>query len=505
LGLRATIKDWVTRTVARNEGCPWRGGHDEANFTTSFCDYYLFTGDERVRSFLHELRDAYLAWAKSNYYHGFAPDAKDYATHTFELADGFISALASMEPDDPVNEAFIEDVAHHVGNWVPEVPAWYDWKAHRLISHWVGTRAVRSAPPYDFTAMRHARIGNLALTTYLVTGDRKYLDWCRDFAGGWVETILTSTDRIPMLRYHTPVEQWPACSEAFRKAYSDPYQGTRWAGEANQMIRLLLRLYVLDRQARYLQAAEKAIRLIGAATGTHFTVALMQEYDSASGAERYGEQLAAYHRENLLPALQRAAPLPAAVLLEVDRPGKRFVWRDQNGQLVDYAGPSVSDYLEGWRATAKVDYLARGMSLAERELKLVARAFRDGRDHGCDGGLYAHGAGNQAARALYDPAGRKLVRYFRSDDKLGLHEKVAVALDPSSSPNRPTLLFYDTDEQAKQVKIRAEAPHRRILQAAADGFLADVSANGLATIRLEPGRMTKVTLFLSPAPAAAAP
>ena len=142
LELRAQVKDWIDKTIARNTGCPWRGIHDEANFTISWCGYYLFSGDRRVRDFLHELRDAYLAWSKDNEFHGFVKPAKDYVTHTFENADGFITAMGYMEPDDPVNKALILDIAHHLGNWEPAVPAWYDWDRHMFVSHWLGSTEV---------------------------------------------------------------------------------------------------------------------------------------------------------------------------------------------------------------------------------------------------------------------------------------------------------------------------------------------------------------------------
>jgi hypothetical protein len=44
----------------------------------------------------------------------------------------------------------IEDVAHHTGNWVKEVPEWYSWKRHCFVSNWLGTRSVRDYLPYDY-------------------------------------------------------------------------------------------------------------------------------------------------------------------------------------------------------------------------------------------------------------------------------------------------------------------------------------------------------------------
>lgn len=494
LALRATIRDWILRTIERNQGCPWRGIHDEANFTVSFCDYYLFTGDERVRTFLRALRDSYLEWAKEHYFHGFVPTAKDYVTHTFELADGFISAMARMEPEDPVNKAFIEDVAHHIGNWVPEVPAWYDWNRHMFVSHWVGTKEVRNYPPYDFATVRHARVGNLALTTYAITGDKKYLDWCRDFAGGWAEVILACKDRIPMARYHTPVEQWPPCPERHRNDYGDPYQGTRWARECQQVITFLLKLHAVSPEPRLLQAADKAIQLIEAATGTDSVIGLMTRYEAAAGTGKYRQRIQAYYRNQLLPRLEANTPMPTIVFLEEGKDTKTFAYRDAAGRIVEYNGPSVSDYLAGWRLTGNLNFLRRAMAQADQELRLVAKAFRDGRDHGCAGGQYAHGEGGRAAGALYGPAGRNLVRYFRENGRLGLEEGIAVVLDPTSTKNEPILWFYNATDKTKRVRIAPEERKNQIVKASLEEKPLKEVAEGYATVTLEPKQVVRLTV-----------
>ncbi len=127
--LRTEVDNWITGAIFRQKGVPWRGIHDEANYTAQWPNYYLLSGKNEIREFLYELRDSYIAWSSQNEYHGFRPDARDYVTHTFENHGFFITSLCNMEPDNQVNNALIEDVAHHIGNWVDGIP---DWKAVKV-------------------------------------------------------------------------------------------------------------------------------------------------------------------------------------------------------------------------------------------------------------------------------------------------------------------------------------------------------------------------------------
>jgi hypothetical protein len=502
LALRAAIKGWIDKAIDRHQNTPWRGIHDEANFTCTWCDYYLFSGQRAVRDFLRGFRDAYLAWSKENEYHGFHADSTDSVTHTFENAEGFISALAEMEPEDPVNLTLIEDIAHHVGNWVPGIPAWYDWDKHMLVSHFLGTKEVNTNPPYEFISYNHSRVAVLTLRTYLATGDKKYLDWCDDWASFWVDVILKSTDRIPVIHFHQDIPIAERKRLIFARyqsetRYVDQYEN--WTGRSQKPMRFMLQLYSDSGNERLLEAVRRGIEIIEKVDGLGAVLAIMEMYQRVSGDTRYQEHIDRWYTQKLLPMLEKTEPLPDIVLLNgIWRKGKLrlvrdFGYRDANGRIVEHSGPYTGALLRGWRYTGDTSYLARAMELAGRRLELTARGIRDGRDHGCEGSLYTHGEGGRAAGALYGPAGRRIFRYFRADGSLGLEDGVAVIADPKAPADRPVLCFYNDNDAPRVVEVRAESASETIVSAATGGK-AVTPAGGIVKVSIGPGKSAELAV-----------
>ena len=76
---------------------------------------------------MRAILDARLAYARDNLFHGYVdghevhhePETFLYFQSPFMHLMGAPEAVSS-----------VENFAHHVGNWVPGVPDWYDWEAH---------------------------------------------------------------------------------------------------------------------------------------------------------------------------------------------------------------------------------------------------------------------------------------------------------------------------------------------------------------------------------------
>ncbi len=319
--LRDQIRDWVEAGIWRQSGVPWRGIHDEADWAACFTDYYALTGDESVKRFLLELRDRFLNWAKENEYdgnsihikpyrrsncepailknmhHGFSADGSDYTSHTGEHYTNFCSALFEMDPSDEIARGIIEDVAHHIGNWVEGIPEWYDWDRHMFRSHWLGTAHTRDYPPYDFSGTKETRIAYLTLVAYRATGEKRYLDWAKDYAGGWVERIMQSEGpvraggRISDPSTSTKELRLKAFGDA--KYYKPASTRPQRTASAVEHLGFILSVYALAKEPRYLEAVRRAIEKIEAEDGS-FDAAIetMKQYQAVSGDTRYQDKIA---------------------------------------------------------------------------------------------------------------------------------------------------------------------------------------------------------------------
>lgn len=150
----------------------WGCGHDEPYFVNPWFGYYLLTGDERVLQFIYKMRDQFLGspirrcYSRGHsymhappelyervpesplveQYHGW-PEGWLCLHHASEGYSWFIGSLHFIDPGNKRNVEDVEDVAHHIGNWVDEVPDWYDWEKHRFKGWHLGTRVEAATQP----------------------------------------------------------------------------------------------------------------------------------------------------------------------------------------------------------------------------------------------------------------------------------------------------------------------------------------------------------------------
>ena len=127
-------------------------------------------------------------YSSANLYHGF-PDCAE-VHHEIETFLYFqLPLFHSGLPGHDEALASIEDVAHHAGNWIDGVPAWYDWGSRRFVSIWLGTREVKDFAPYDYQEANHFRFIDVVLAAYLGTKEQRYLDLAIGYGEMWCEHI----------------------------------------------------------------------------------------------------------------------------------------------------------------------------------------------------------------------------------------------------------------------------------------------------------------------------
>lgn len=515
LELRKEIKNWITGAINRQKATPWRGGHDEGSYTCSWCNFYRLTGEDRIIQFLYWLRDTFRKWSMENQYHGFQAEPREHSNHSFENAEEFLVSLCEMDPENEFNNMLIEDIAHHVGNWVEGIPEWYDWKRHRFVSHWVGTKGVRNEPPYDFELAGHARIGTIVIQAYKATKNERYIEWCKDYAGKWVDIIMNSEDKIPMVTYGTEFDDPEKRKEVYnfgRERVGDPYVGDVWKNITRHAVNFLMKVYELAPDPKYIEAVRKAIDIYEKANmEERYLIELYMNYYACTGENYYKEKLDKWYKENVEPALKVKQMLPNTMILTKKRssefdigedtanvckgPARNFGTNDVYGNVSFYRGPTPANYTKGYKISGNLECIERAMALAACELFLTAYSTRDGREHGCESQRYIHGVGEEAVEALNEATRIDVFDYFDAEGRLGLYEKVAVLADYEDGEESAALYFYNYNNENKVVKIGMRDKEAQIKQATSDGTSCKMDGL-LAQVELPPKKVIKVEIKL---------
>jgi len=144
--------------------------------------------DSRIRERLAAVMAARRQYTDENYFHGYPDETESHhQIETFIYFQNPLFHLSSIGSE--VALASIEDVAHHAGNWVSGIPAWYNWDEHLFRSYWLGTRSIRDYSPYDYQEANHFRIISTAIASYIGTENERYLQLAVDYANRWCEHI----------------------------------------------------------------------------------------------------------------------------------------------------------------------------------------------------------------------------------------------------------------------------------------------------------------------------
>ncbi len=196
---RDEMRRWIAHAFKRHAPVPYAGGHDEGSFIASWFGFHQLFGAPAALDFARSLRDGVAAWAREHMRHGFFREGE--AHHQTEIFTCFLARLWQVAPDDATAELIV-DAAHHIGNWVEGIPAWYDWERHRFLSWRIGTETVGSGASSGYEVPDHFRLLQIALVAHRITGEQRYLDLCAAYAARWTRAILDApAGRPPTVLY----------------------------------------------------------------------------------------------------------------------------------------------------------------------------------------------------------------------------------------------------------------------------------------------------------------
>ena len=513
--LRVELSRWLAQSSLMDGPCHNQGGEDEANYSLSWFPHYLVTGEESILERFRSLLADLAGWVETSCEHGYEPEAEaHHGTEPFLL---FLPRYCGVCPEDQGAGQILEDAAHHIGNWVPEIPDWYDYGRDVFHSYHIGTRLVGEDPLFRYELAEHLRFVHIALSACRVTGDERYLEWALRYGRCRAERLLQAGDRrVPLLwDQEGRGLQWEDLSTREQNsmaANSHHMEGDPLAGTENLLasgaIQALGDLFLLSGDEIFRSAARRVVEPL--------VDELLDPFadPAAVALSHYRWTFADTSLdESMLRVLDRMPPessaewtmmFPEVRTRREPGVGKRTdmvywgEWSD-DGSVRPLREPCTATLALGFQLTGDVALARRGLAGASRKLTMARRVLRSGREHSDMGGAICsvaagHGRnwGAGAVTGCYGPlilgtrelCGKvaALIHARDADGRDRLPEEILCLVRPPVGGDGEVTLYNGGEREVAMSWRSAEDP------------LDQVAADDWIPLQLAPGQIVRSPL-----------
>ena len=423
--LRKEMNQWLKQSMVLDPPGPNGGGEDEANYALAWFPHYLVTGDQSVLKHFGDLKSALAGWIERECLHGYELEAEaHHGTEPFLL---FLPRYIDLVPDDQEACSMLTDAAEHIGNWVEEIPAWYDYDRDTFYGYFIGSRTVQADAEAAYEVAEHFRFIHIALATYRITREERYLDWSLRYGKKRAERIVAAKSPMPLLwdldgngLGEAEVEErglHRLAAQGTHHISGDPLAGIENL-LASGAIYALGDLYHLSGDTIFRDAAKRIVEPL--------VESLLDPYNDPGAAA------ISYYRwtfgdtafdQRIRDQLSDLPPLPTHLALlfpqEIRRRergvGRRSdmaywgEWSD-DGSVQPIREPSTATLTLAYQITSNPVFAMRAFRSASTRLTMARRVLRGGREHADMGGAVCsvaagHGRnwGHGAVTSCYGP------------------------------------------------------------------------------------------------------
>ncbi len=423
--LRSEMGRWLKQSMMLDPPGPNRGGEDEANYALAWFPHFIITGDPNVLKHFDALKAALIGWVKRDCLHGY--EAKAEAHHGTEPFLLFLPRYIGLQPDDTEAISLLTDAAEHIGNWVEDIPAWYDYARDTFVGYNIGTKYVENDENSAYELAEHFRFIHIALAAYRITGEQRYVEWGLRYGRKRAERLISAPDPMPLL--------WDLNGDGLSEADVDAknlhrlvasshhIKGDPLSGIENLLasgaIYALGDLYHLSGEEIYQSAAKRIVEPL--------LTSLNDPYNdpAAAAISYYRWTFNDIGYDDVITDILQELPSTSPDLLALVFPqetrrrepgvGKRAD-KAYSGELSDDGSvtpirePSTATLTLAYQVTGNISYAARAIHNAFIRLNMARRVLRGGREHADMGGAVCsvaagHGRnwGQGAVTACYGP------------------------------------------------------------------------------------------------------
>lgn len=423
--LRQELSRWVDQSVMMDGPGPNHGGEDEANYALTWLPHYLVTGEEKIVARFKTLLEDLETWVDLDCYHGYEPEAEaHHGTEPFLL---FLPRYLSMFPKDELARVLLEDAAHHIGNWVEEIPDWYDYDRDVFRSYHIGTKVVGEEARFAYEVAEHFRFIHIALAAHRMLEDEKYAEWALRYGRKRAEQMLAVDGPMPVLWDHEGngllTADLQTREQIGMSANSHHVAGDPLAGIENLLasgaIYALGDLFLLSRDSVFQEAAKRMVMPL--------IDELLDPFADPAGAAvsyyrwTFGDNSLDLEIEEELDRMPSPSEGKWAMVFPEERSrresgvGKRndmIYWGEwsEDGSVAPLCEPCPATMALAYQLTGEVEYARRAFRTASTKFLMARRVLRGGREHTDMGGAICsvaagHGRnwGQGAVTGCYGP------------------------------------------------------------------------------------------------------
>lgn len=475
--LRADLSRWLDQSRLLDGPYRNQGGEDEANYSLTWFSHYLITNDDAILDRFRSLLADLAGWVASDCEHGYEPEAEaHHGTEPFLL---FLPRYLGVAPDDEIARELLEDAAHHIGNWEPSIPPWYDWERDVFRGYSIGSRVVDDSEHNRIELCEHLRFVHIALAAYRVSGESRYLDWALRYGRKRAERLIASGDPVPLAWTHDgdeiqwrDVERYPKSGGMLalnHKLPDDPLAGIE-NHLASGAVMAYGDLFEASGDSVFRDAARRIVApLIDQLTDPFSdpSAAAVSHYRDVFGDTSFDDEA--------LRVFESAPPTndmpwvlmePEQPILRTPGPGKRkdmLYWGElaDDGSARPLREPSTAASSLAYQISGDVAHAHRALSGAARKFSMARRILRGGREHADMGGAICsvaagHGRnwGTGAVTGCYGPlllgcrdafgAVQPLVTVRDADGTQRLPDDVLSLVRPTVGDAAGDLLLYNS-------------------------------------------------------------
>ncbi|MCK5801865.1 MAG: hypothetical protein KAI66_03485 [Lentisphaeria bacterium] len=188
------LRAWALQCIEEHQV---GNGHDQATFTTAWTPCIRNGQGDDLLAYMLRYRDEIRERFERPHLwkHGYWTFGESHhGTEHFEL---FLGTLLQLAPDDAETHRQLIDAAEHFGNWVSDIPEWFDWNTGLFRSMYFGTHRVRLLPGSQLNVADHLRCLNVCLLAHQAGGGERFLHLARANGGLWADAVCNRPDALP--------------------------------------------------------------------------------------------------------------------------------------------------------------------------------------------------------------------------------------------------------------------------------------------------------------------
>ena len=400
ISINRDLKKLLSQEAINNFGKTTFQG-DNANYSISLFQDQLISPNENIKKFLFYLGKSIINWTKTNLKDGYYP--LEDAHHGTEIFLGFIPRFIDLFPADDEAKNLILSVFKFIDNHSSSDINWFDYEKNNFKSWQFGSQNINQDKAVSYNTADHLRFIHIALISWRITKDSKYIDWATNYAKEFANKIVLSDKFVPLawdLNWNDYFsEDMLSKKEKYIIASHHHHPESIYKGYENLIasgvIFIFGELYLHTNEEVFYKASKKIVENTIAiitepyadtiANNLNYFRYTFSDFSYDSLVEKLLNQIPEHSDKELMlsfPEFERIR------FKEIGNRKDMIYWHYIDELKISYYDePPSSFFTLAYNVTGNLDYALRGLQHASRKLRIASSLLRLGYEHSDSGKL----------------------------------------------------------------------------------------------------------------------